>query len=151
VCASSKIQRVRDDYLRPSPQAKARVRRAEEDLPSGVAIDPDALIERLKVGGRRRGRRRSRRDRRGHASASTLRDPPPAPLCHRAEFGTVRFMSDESTRKIVRFRGLHRPRAGISTDAGLRREADSAHGARSAGGQALRVRHTRGRVTAGSE
>jgi deoxyribodipyrimidine photo-lyase len=46
-----KIQRVRDDYLRPSPQPKARVRWAEEDLPGGVAIDPDALLERLKVGG----------------------------------------------------------------------------------------------------
>jgi deoxyribodipyrimidine photo-lyase len=48
-----KIARVRDACLLPTPRRKARVRWAVDDLPAGAgaAIDPDALLDRLGVGG----------------------------------------------------------------------------------------------------
>lgn len=46
-----KILRVRDEYLRPIPNPRARHAIAEADRPLGLAIEPDRLLVDLRVGG----------------------------------------------------------------------------------------------------
>ena len=46
-----KILRVRDEYLRPIPNPRARHSIAEADRPLGEAIEPDRLLGDLRVGG----------------------------------------------------------------------------------------------------
>ena len=46
-----KIERIWDEYLLASPQPRARVLWALEERPRGEPIEPDALLDRLKVGG----------------------------------------------------------------------------------------------------
>jgi deoxyribodipyrimidine photo-lyase len=46
-----KIQRLWDEYLRPFPQPRARIRWARADEPEGEPIESEALLARLRVGG----------------------------------------------------------------------------------------------------
>jgi deoxyribodipyrimidine photo-lyase len=46
-----KIHRVWDEYLKPMTNPKASIAWEEESIPPGEVIDPDALMEKLKVGG----------------------------------------------------------------------------------------------------
>ncbi|MHC5538060.1 deoxyribodipyrimidine photo-lyase [Singulisphaera rosea] len=46
-----KIHRLWDEFLKPLPNPKAKVEWTSSALPKGEAIDPDALLRRLKVGG----------------------------------------------------------------------------------------------------
>lgn len=46
-----KIHRVWDEYLRPITNPKASVAWEPESIPNGLPIEPDALMERLKVKG----------------------------------------------------------------------------------------------------
>ena len=77
-----KIHRVWDEYLKPLPSPERSSSPGTDRAPPGEAIDADALMAKLKVGGVSRGRRLSRRHARGREAAAAVRARAAGPLCH---------------------------------------------------------------------